>query len=122
MSDNRLLGFVWLAAAALTLLVFMELVGWAFAIAGIVVSETAANGLALALTAGAAFGTWVHPVVHQFCLETVQETRKVVWPTRKETRDNTIIVVVVSIIFALMLWAFDQVWKQLFSLILDMGA
>jgi len=122
MSDRRLLGFVWLAAAACVLLVLMELAGWAFALAGLVVAEPVANGLAAALTAGIAIGTWMHPVTFQFCLETVQETRKVVWPTRKETRDNTVIVVIVSIIFALMLWGFDQVWKQLFSLILDMGA
>ena len=57
-----------------------------------------------------------------FCIETVQETRKVVWPTKKETQDHTVVVIITSITIALMLWGFDLVFKRLFKVILDIGA
>jgi preprotein translocase subunit SecE len=128
MSDRRVLGFTWLAAAVCLALVLADLCGWAFAQAGIANAEVlggafdASTVLALLLTTVAAALAWRAPVVFDFCIETVQETRKVVWPTRKETRDQTVVVCVVSILIAMMLWGFDQVWKRLFSVILNMGA
>lgn len=128
MGDRRVLGFTWLAAALCLALVLTDLCSWAFAQLGVANAELlggsfdASTVLALALTAAVAGISWRMPAVYDFCIETVQETRKVVWPTRKETRDQTAIVVVVSIMIAMMLWGFDQVWKRLFSVILNMGA
>lgn len=128
MGDRRVLGFTWLALALCLAAVLADLSGWAFAQAGIANAELlggafdASTILALVLTAVIAVVTWRMPQVYDFCIETVQETRKVVWPTRKETRDQTLVVIVVSIALAMMLWGFDQVWKRLFSVILNMGA
>lgn len=128
MSDRRVLGFVWLALSVVLFLVVQDLTAWAFGIARIANPELLGRAIdgsdlmAMALTAAVAFGTWKHDQVHQFSIETVQETRKVVWPTRKETQDHTITVIIVSVILSLMLWGFDLVWKRLFSLILNMGA
>ena len=128
MGDRRVLGFTWLAAALCLALVLADLCSWGFAQVGIANAELlggafdASTLVALALTAAAATVSWRMPQVYEFCIETVQETRKVVWPTRKETRDQTLVVVVVSIMIAMMLWGFDQVWKRLFSVILNMGA
>ncbi len=128
MGDRRVLGFTWLAGALCLALVLADLCSWAFAQAGIANAELlggafdASTFVALALTTAVAVVTWRLPQVYEFCIETVQETRKVVWPTRKETRDQTVVVVVVSIMIAMMLWGFDQVWKRLFSVILNMGA
>jgi len=36
------------------------------------------------------------------------EVRKVVWPTRQETLQTTLVVIVMVIIVAIMLWAFDS--------------
>lgn len=128
MSDRRVLGFVWLALAGVLFLVLQDLSAWAFGIARIANPEflgRAIDGsdlLAMLLTVVIALASWKHEQVHQFSIETVQETRKVVWPTRKETRDHTVTVIIVSVILSLMLWGFDLVWKRLFSLILNMGA
>ena len=42
-----------------------------------------------------------------YAQESVQETRKVVWPTRKETLQTTAIVFVFVVTMALFLWAVD---------------
>lgn len=35
------------------------------------------------------------------------ELKKVVWPTREQTTNNTIVALVVTLVFAVVLWAFD---------------
>ncbi len=42
-----------------------------------------------------------------YALESIDETRKVVWPTRKETLQTTAIVFVFAVIMALFLWLVD---------------
>ena len=43
-----------------------------------------------------------------FVLEARTEVRKVVWPTRKETMQMSFIVIVMVLIMAIILWAFDS--------------
>src|SRR5690554_454881 len=46
------------------------------------------------------------------------EMRKVVWPSRQETMQTTLIVVVVVLIVGLLLWALDSLVSWLISLII----
>lgn len=46
------------------------------------------------------------------------EVRKVVWPTRQETNQTTLIVVAVVLIMAVVLWALDSLLGYLASLII----
>src|SRR5687768_11273686 len=60
--------------------------------------------------AAAAFVFWTTMPGKQFyayAQESVVETRKVVWPTRKETLQTTGIVFVFVVVMALFLWAVD---------------
>jgi preprotein translocase subunit SecE len=45
------------------------------------------------------------------------EIRKVVWPTRQETTQTTLIVVAVVLVMALVLWGLDSLLGWLISLI-----
>jgi preprotein translocase subunit SecE len=45
---------------------------------------------------------------HGYAQESVAETKKVVWPTRKETLQTTGIVFVFVVVMALFLWAVDS--------------
>lgn len=47
------------------------------------------------------------------------EMRKVVWPTRKETVNTTMIIIVVVLISALILWIFDGLFMYLVRTILS---
>jgi preprotein translocase subunit SecE len=57
--------------------------------------------------------------VHTFVVEVCVELSEVTWPTRKETWSQTIIVIVVSIIAAIILGVFDAVWSQITDFIYD---
>ena len=54
-----------------------------------------------------------------FVVEVCVELSKVTWPTRKETWSQTIVVIVVSIIAAIILGVFDAFWAQITDLIYD---
>lgn len=66
-------------------------------------------GIALTSTQGRAFV--------QLLKEANIERRKVVWPTRQETTQTTLIVVVVVFIMALVLWGMDSVFGWLVRLL-----
>lgn len=55
--------------------------------------------------------------VHTFVVEVCVELSKVAWPTRKETWSQTIVVVIVSIIAAIILGVYDAVWSHITDLI-----
>jgi preprotein translocase subunit SecE len=62
--------------------------------------------------AAAAFVMWTSDPgkqFHEYAQESVAETRKVVWPTRKETLQTTGIVFAFVLVMALFLWAVDSV-------------
>jgi len=68
-----------------------------------------AGVIALQTSKGQAF--WV------LAKEARVEIRKVVWPTRQETTQTTLIVVAVVLIMALLLWGLDSLLGWLVSLI-----
>ena len=49
------------------------------------------------------------------CLEARVEIRKVVWPTRQETTNTTIVVLIVIFIVALILWLLDWILNGVIS-------
>lgn len=53
----------------------------------------------------------------EFAKAARNEMRKVVWPTRQETMQSTIAVVVLVTVLALILWAIDSIWMWLITLI-----
>ncbi len=57
----------------------------------------------------------------EFAKEARTEVRKVVWPTRQETMQTTIIVMVATLIVALALWGLDAVLLSLVSFITGLG-
>ena len=52
-----------------------------------------------------------------FITEVRAEMHKVTWPTRKETSQSTVVVVLTSIVAALMLFLFDSVWSAVTDLV-----
>jgi len=54
---------------------------------------------------------------YQLANEVASELKKVTWPTAKEVRAATIVVIVMAIISAVILGVFDAVWSNLTDLI-----
>jgi preprotein translocase subunit SecE len=79
---------------------------------------------ATAIAVGAGLVAFVSAVVayrskkvHTFVVEVCVELSKVSWPTRKETWSQTIVVLVVSVIAAIILGVYDAVWSHITDLI-----
>ena len=64
-----------------------------------------------------AWMTYKHEGANAFATESAAELSKVTWPSRKETWSNTVVTVVVSIIAAAILFAFDATWSAITDLI-----
>ena len=61
--------------------------------------------------------TYKHKEANAFAHESAAELSKVTWPTRQETWHNTVVTVIVSIIAAAILFAFDATWSAITDLI-----
>ena len=72
----------------------------------------------LVLAAAVTWLVWRHRQTQQSAAETVAELRKVTWPTRKETSQATVVVIVTVIIAALILQVFDAIWSRVTGYIL----
>ncbi|TFH70214.1 preprotein translocase subunit SecE [Gammaproteobacteria bacterium LSUCC0112] len=81
-----------------------------FRVLGMLVLGAAAAWVAVQTTKGAAF--------LNLCLEARTEIRKVVWPTRQETTQTTMIVLVVVFILAIVLWILDTALGAVISRII----
>ena len=57
------------------------------------------------------------PVSADLMIDTEQEMRKVSWPTWPEVKSASLVVVVVTFVFGLSLYAFDKALQGLFSFI-----
>jgi preprotein translocase subunit SecE len=57
------------------------------------------------------------PAAYGLVHDVAEEMARVSWPTRKETSQSTIVVVVTSIVAAIMLFLFDSVWSAVTDLV-----
>lgn len=123
MSKRRILGFSFVAASVAVFIVMRATVTWVIDQTGLpnmaLGPFTISDGVAMLITVGAAIGSWKAPKVHGFLTEVVDEVGKVVWPTRQEVRDSTIVVLVFVFVVASILGTFDLVWAKLTNLILS---
>ncbi|HCK76498.1 MAG TPA: preprotein translocase subunit SecE [Gammaproteobacteria bacterium] len=80
----------------------------------VVVGVIVAAGIALTSEPGRA--------VWQFALATRTEVRKVVWPTRRETAQSTMIVILMVLIVGIYLWLLDALsFWAIYDLALGLG-
>ena len=57
----------------------------------------------------------------QFAMDSRMEVRKVVWPSRQETLQTTLIVIVMVLIVGLILWLFDMVLMAILRFLTGQG-
>ncbi|WP_413285610.1 preprotein translocase subunit SecE [Vibrio sp. MA40-2] len=103
-----IIAFALLAAAVVGNYLYGEM-SVVLRVAGVVVLIAAALGTAATTVKG--------KTAISFARESRMEVRKVVWPTRQETMQTTLIVLVVCIIMALVLWGIDGIMVRLVSFV-----
>jgi preprotein translocase subunit SecE len=83
------------------------------------------TGAFIGALAVAALIAWTSTPGKRFAVyvrESITETRKVVWPTRKETVQSTAMVVAFVFVMAIFLWGVDWVLASLVRLLMGMEA
>lgn len=78
----------------------------------------------LLISAGAvaiAYQTELGRTVWQFISDSRMEVRKVVWPSRQETLQTTLIVVVMVLVVGVVLWLFDLILMTILRLLTGQG-
>jgi preprotein translocase subunit SecE len=80
---------------------------------GVVVAIAAGLGVAATTGKGREFLA--------FAKEARLEVRKVVWPTRQETQQTTLIVMVATVIMALILWGLDGILFRVVGYLTGLG-
>jgi preprotein translocase subunit SecE len=58
----------------------------------------------------------------QFVADSRMEVRKVVWPSRQETLQTTMVVIVMVLVVSIVLWLFDMVLMSILRLLTGQGA
>ena len=49
------------------------------------------------------------------------ELKKVIWPTRKQIINNSLVAIVVIVVFAIVVWGFDQIASQAINALISLG-
>jgi preprotein translocase subunit SecE len=96
---KQVFSVVFVVAGVTAFYYFSEAVPLLYRVLGLLAIVLAAMGLML--TTGVGQSVW------QFALDSRQEVRKVVWPTREETVRTTLLVFAMVTIVGLILWALD---------------
>ncbi|MCA9526940.1 MAG: preprotein translocase subunit SecE [Myxococcales bacterium] len=123
-ASKRLVNLFFAASTLIAWFIFAKLLASVFVMVGmrdhhLLGKQFTSSTLIGALAAVAALmWTWRHVRFRPLVNEVADELVKVTWPSWEETRNQTRITIVVSIVVALILWVFDQVFGNLTALIL----
>ncbi|MGQ9660313.1 MAG: preprotein translocase subunit SecE [Thermochromatium sp.] len=71
--------------------------------------------------AAIAFQTERGRALWQFISDSRMEVRKVVWPTRQETLQTTLVVVVMVLLLGIVLWLFDMILMSILRFLTGQG-
>ena len=80
-------------------------------------NTTLATVLAAVAGGAVAYLLYRHEAANRMSREVVAELAKVTWPSSRETRVSTVVVIVTSVIAAAILGVFDAVWSAITDLI-----
>ena len=77
--------------------------------------------VAFAVVGAAFIYTLRNPTVQEFANDVLVELRKVTWPSWKETRQSTLVVIVTVFIVGMILGGFDLIWAKVIRYIINTG-
>jgi preprotein translocase subunit SecE len=108
---------MYLCGAVLLFYLLQWTIDWVWGYVATPPSEFKISLIAGALAVITGVVLYRHDRVYTLANEVAGELKKVTWPTAKEVRTATIVVMVMSIISALILGVFDFVWSNLTELV-----
>lgn len=112
-APNKPVHLIYLVGAVVAFYLLQWSIDWIWGSVGTAPSDFTITLLAALGAAG--FGVYMYRNDRYYTLanEVASELKKVTWPTAKEVRAATIVVIVMAILSALILGFFDFIWSNL---------
>jgi preprotein translocase subunit SecE len=116
-APNKPVHLMYLCGAVLLCYLLQWTIDWLWGYWGTPPSEFQISLVAGVVAVIAGVVMYRHDRVYTLANEVSSELKKVTWPTAKEVRTATIVVLIMSIISAIILGVFDLVWTNLTELV-----
>jgi preprotein translocase subunit SecE len=116
-APNKPVHLIYLCGAVLTFYVLQWGVDWIWGYFGTPPSEMTVSIGAAVIAISAAVIMYRNDRFYTLANEVAGELKKVTWPTAKEVRAATFVVIVMAIISAIILGLFDLVWSKLTDMV-----
>jgi preprotein translocase subunit SecE len=113
MDNAKLVGSVLLIVAGIYAFYYFEAYSALLRVSGLL----ALGAVAVAL----AYQTAIGQRIWQFALDSRIEVRKVVWPTRQETLQTTLVVFIMVLVMGVLLWLFDMLLVAIVKFLTGQG-
>ena len=116
-APNKPVHLMYLVGAVLAFYLLQWTIDWIWGYFTTPPSELVISILAGVVAVVGAIAMYRNDRVYTLANEVAGELKKVTWPTAKEVRAATIVVIVMAIISAIILGLFDLVWSKLTDLV-----
>lgn len=116
-APNKPVHLIYLCGAVLLFYLLQWSIDWVWGYFGTVPSEFKMSLIAAVGAFVAGVALYRNDRVYQLANEVSSELKKVTWPTAKEVRAATIVVIVMAVTSAVILFLFDLVWSGLTDLV-----
>jgi preprotein translocase subunit SecE len=116
-TPNKPVHLMYLCGAVVCFYVSQWTIDWLWGYVARPPSETTISLIAGVFTLTLAFTLYRSDRIHGLANEVAAELKKVTWPSAKEVRAATMVVIVMAVLSAAILGLFDMVWSNLTELI-----
>jgi preprotein translocase subunit SecE len=116
-APNKPVHLIYLCAAVLLFYLLQWSIDWVWGYFGTSPSEFKMSLIAAIGAIVIGVTLYRNDRVYQLANEVSSELKKVTWPTAKEVRSATLVVIVMAVTSALILFLFDLVWSGLTDLV-----
>lgn len=116
-APNKPVHLIYLCGGVLLFFLLQWTIDWLWGYVASPLSETTISVVSFVLVLVGGISLYRNDRVYNMVNEVSGELKKVTWPTAKEVRAATTVVIVMSIISAIILGVFDIVWSNLTELV-----
>ncbi len=118
MGERKAVQLIYASGALVIAILYMKTFGWVWGFfSERAPGELLVNGTAAVLAVTIAVILYRNERVFTVTNEVAAEIRKVTWPTAKETKMATLVVIVTVFVAAVILGSFDAIWSYLTDLL-----
>jgi preprotein translocase subunit SecE len=116
-APNKPVHLIYLCGAVLLFYLLQWSIDWIWGYFGSVPSESKITLVAAVVAGVTGIVMYRNDRIYHLANEVTSELKKVTWPTAKEVRAATLVVIVMAIVSAIILGVFDLVWTNLTELV-----